>query len=153
MFGKFRVNPLSANPTKWSNTLKQFVGNLPTNRLSVFDHFVGFALKGLRWSLSILNEIWITSIVLFITSKLLKYHNVLQILQHSPNHKETMIPKTTRDLFMDSLAFRKIFIMIRLTWIKQGKKVDIGLQCIVALFYWCIFMKLLLCKTFHLFGS
>ena len=34
--------------TKWSNTLKQFVGNLPTNCLSVFDHFVGLALKGLR---------------------------------------------------------------------------------------------------------
>ena len=27
--------------------LKQFVGNLPTNCLSVFDHFVGLALKGL----------------------------------------------------------------------------------------------------------
>ena len=36
------INPLSANPTKWSNTLKQFVG-----LLSVFDHFVGLALKGL----------------------------------------------------------------------------------------------------------
>ena len=33
-------NPLSANPTKWSNTLKQFVGKLPTNCLSVFDHIV-----------------------------------------------------------------------------------------------------------------
>ena len=33
--------------TKWSNALKQFVGNLPTNCLSVFDHFVGLALKGL----------------------------------------------------------------------------------------------------------
>ena len=41
------LNPLSANPTKWSNTLKQFVGNLPTNCLSVFDHFLGLALKGL----------------------------------------------------------------------------------------------------------
>ena len=40
-------NPLSANITKWSNALKQFVGNLPTNCLSVFDHFVGVALKGL----------------------------------------------------------------------------------------------------------
>ena len=38
------VNRLSANPTKWSNTLKQFVGNLPTNCLSVFDHFVELAL-------------------------------------------------------------------------------------------------------------
>ena len=40
-------NPLSANPTKWSNTLKQFVGNLSINCLSVLDHFVGLALKGL----------------------------------------------------------------------------------------------------------
>ena len=40
-------NPLSASITKWSNTLKQFVGKLPTNCLSVFDHFVGLALKGL----------------------------------------------------------------------------------------------------------
>ena len=40
------INPLSTNPTKWSNTLKQFVGKPPTN-LSVFDHFVGLALKGL----------------------------------------------------------------------------------------------------------
>ena len=26
----------------------QFVGNLPTNCLSVFDHFMGLALKGLN---------------------------------------------------------------------------------------------------------
>ena len=41
------LNPLSANPTKWPNTLKQFVGKLPTNCLSVFGHFVNLALKGL----------------------------------------------------------------------------------------------------------
>ena len=41
-------NPLNANFTKWSNTLKQFGGNLPTNCLSVFDPFVGFVLKGLK---------------------------------------------------------------------------------------------------------
>ena len=45
------INPLSANPTKWSNILKQFVGKSrwqkPTNCLSVFGHFVGLALKGL----------------------------------------------------------------------------------------------------------
>ena len=40
------INPLSANLTKWSNTLKQFIGNLPTYCLSVFDNFVGF--KGLN---------------------------------------------------------------------------------------------------------
>ena len=39
------INPLSANFTKWLNNFKQFVGNLPMNRLSVFDHFVKLALK------------------------------------------------------------------------------------------------------------
>ena len=42
------INPLRVNHTKWSSTLKQFVGKLPTNCLSVFDHFVGLALKGLN---------------------------------------------------------------------------------------------------------
>ena len=40
-------NPLSAKFIKWSNTLKQIVGNLPTICLSVFDHFSGLAFKGL----------------------------------------------------------------------------------------------------------
>ena len=35
-------NPLSVNPAKWSNTLKQFV-----DYYSVFGLFVGLALKGL----------------------------------------------------------------------------------------------------------
>ena len=42
------LNPLSANPTKWPNTRKQFVGKLPTNCLSVFGHFDNLALKGLK---------------------------------------------------------------------------------------------------------
>ena len=41
-------NPSSANPTKWSNT--QTISRLLlTNCLSVLDHFVGLALKGLTW--------------------------------------------------------------------------------------------------------
>ena len=35
-------NPLSVNPTKWPND------NLPTNCLSVFDHFTNLVLKGIR---------------------------------------------------------------------------------------------------------
>ena len=38
---------MSANFTKWSNTVKQFAEKLPTNCLSVFDDFVGLALKEL----------------------------------------------------------------------------------------------------------
>ena len=41
-------NPLNANPEKWSKTFKQIVGNLPTICLSVFDHFMNLALKGLK---------------------------------------------------------------------------------------------------------
>ena len=43
------LNPSSANLTKWLNTLKQFAGNLTTNCLSVFEHFVKLTLKGLNW--------------------------------------------------------------------------------------------------------
>ena len=50
------LNPLSTNLTKWSNTLKQFVGKSPTNCLSVFDHSVGLALKGLRNFSSLLKK-------------------------------------------------------------------------------------------------
>ena len=42
-----QLNSLSTNPTKWSNTLKLFVSNFPTNCLSVFDHFAILALEGL----------------------------------------------------------------------------------------------------------
>ena len=53
------LNPLSANPIKWPNTLKQFAANLLTNCLCVFGHFVYLALKGLRFlvKLSIIMEI------------------------------------------------------------------------------------------------
>ena len=41
-------NPFSANPTKWSNTLKQFVGKLATDCLRVFHYFVKLDLKELK---------------------------------------------------------------------------------------------------------
>ena len=42
------LNPLSVKPRKWSNTLKQFLGDSRRiNHLNVFDHFMGLALKGL----------------------------------------------------------------------------------------------------------
>ena len=41
-------NPFSVKFIKWPNTLKQFDRKLPTSCLSVFDHFSGLGLKGLR---------------------------------------------------------------------------------------------------------
>ena len=61
-------NLLSANPQKWSNILKQFVGKLPTNCLSVFDHFVGLALKGLRIIISGISTAKVRSCVRSVTS-------------------------------------------------------------------------------------
>ena len=79
---RFVFNPLSANPTKWSNTLKQFVGKLPTNCLSVFDHFVGLALKGLisakglclDWVYLGISE-FLLSFIMFTDATLLKKYN------------------------------------------------------------------------------
>ena len=48
--------PFNTNSTKLSNRIKQFVGNLPTNYLSVFDHFMGLALKGLTLPVPIPDE-------------------------------------------------------------------------------------------------
>ena len=39
---------LTTKNVKRANTLKQFVRQQPTNSLSVFDHFVELALKGLN---------------------------------------------------------------------------------------------------------
>ena len=46
------VNPLSTNLEKWSNRLKQIVANMPTICLSMFDHFINLALKGLSITIS-----------------------------------------------------------------------------------------------------
>ena len=35
-----KVIPLRANPTKWSNTLKQFFGKSQRVCLTIFDHFL-----------------------------------------------------------------------------------------------------------------
>ena len=52
------LNPLNANFTKWSNTLKQFVGKFSTNCLSVFGHFINLALKGLSENINLRGQIF-----------------------------------------------------------------------------------------------
>ena len=53
-------NPFSVDFTKWWNTFKQFVGNLPTNCLSVSDYFVGLAPKRISCSKDFLSDFWTT---------------------------------------------------------------------------------------------
>ena len=57
LYFSFVVNPLSAKPTKWSNTLKQFVGYCRRIVLSLFDHFMGLALEELRENSLTLNRL------------------------------------------------------------------------------------------------
>ena len=68
------INLLSANLKKLPNTLKQFVDNLPTNCLSVFDHFVKLAPKELTLKDFMLTEFfsnrWIKSMILLEKEKL-----------------------------------------------------------------------------------
>ena len=45
---RYKVNPLRANPTKWSDTLKLFVDCCRRVAWVCVDYFVGFALKGLK---------------------------------------------------------------------------------------------------------
>ena len=42
------LNPLNVKPRKWSNILKQFVGNSWQIVFGVFDHFARFAIKRLN---------------------------------------------------------------------------------------------------------
>ena len=72
---KYIKEVLSANPTKWSNTLKQFVGNLATNCLSMFDHFMKLALKELIEIISI----YVNTCILIFTCTYMKSERNLRL--------------------------------------------------------------------------
>ena len=87
-------NPLSTNFTKWSNTLKQFVSKLPTDCLSVFEHFMELVLKGLinscfpSSSINAKQKSWgaphllHTCVVLFYFSEVLKVKQLSFFVDH-----------------------------------------------------------------------
>ena len=51
------VDPLSASPTKWVIHIQAIHQQKSTNCLSVFDHFVGLALKFLNSGKSNINNV------------------------------------------------------------------------------------------------
>ena len=59
-----QYNPLSAKFIKWSNA---------TNCLSVFDHFVGLALKGLNMIINELIRLILTIEILFVSEQHFQY--------------------------------------------------------------------------------
>ena len=88
-FKIFWVNPLSANTTKWSITLKQLVSKLPTNCLSVLNHFVGLVLKGLKiWK----QRLTVTALIQI---KLIRLSKCLHKNQWRLLSKYQLIPKTS----------------------------------------------------------
>ena len=96
MIMMMNLNPLSDNPTRWSNTLKQFVGNLPTNCFSVFDYFVKLALKGLN-----------------------KIHAIVVSLQTAVPHLTKFLTKSHRAIYKKKKKKKKVEIeKLQL----QGKK-------------------------------
>ena len=112
-------NLLSANPTKWSNALKQFVSKFPTNCLSVFDHFLGLALKGLK-RFSIFDFITLYDLLQFLlpfmNSKLIVLRYFLLILDLFKEHSSilskfqtSLVPSyimlVEKELFISSFFF------------------------------------------------
>ena len=111
------VNPLSASPTKWSNTLKQFVDKLPTNFLSVFDHFLRLALMGLTslTLLSMLSSLY--EMILFSTLSVIRQQleswqicgNILSWHLNLSLTSETLWTGTRRGLWISILEKLSLF--------------------------------------------
>ena len=92
------VNPLSTNLSKLSNTLKQFVEKLPTNCLSMFDYFVGLALKGLMQMKLILTNLYLkpksTWTPIFIKNKEFQNKSEIYLIFHSTTRISKIIQRT-----------------------------------------------------------
>ena len=104
------LKPLSPNPTKWSNTLKQFVGNLTTNCLSVFDHFVGSAIKGL----TIFTKSLMANLRLGFKTALVAYVKISKFIsKHHSNRKFTITfePKIHNSIRME-IANLNAFVLL-----------------------------------------
>ena len=67
----FICNFLGASPTKWSNTLKQFVGNSRQSCQSLFSHFVCVVLEISRF---------------LCVCKICKFQNLLRHQRHSESY-------------------------------------------------------------------
>ena len=80
------LNSLSANITKWSNTIKQFVGKLPTNCLSVFDHFVGLTIKRLNSDLRAISKDQIKEKFFNLVELSFKTESSIEFLVCIPDH-------------------------------------------------------------------
>ena len=114
----FKINPLGANPTKWSNTLKQFVGKLPMNCLNVFDHFVGLTLKGLTNNLIPFSRLssFTSNLTLRFTNKPISFWESLKMT----NKIFTLCPVPLPLHSVSAISFlstHRIIVFIRHTWL------------------------------------
>ena len=102
---------LQAPTPQNGKTLKQFVGKLPKNCLSVFDHFVVLALKGLK---RIANSVYFVKIVCHHSYKQSLFKKYLLLGHHLP---ATSAEKKQYQAFLDQ--FRNTWHFVKFLF--QGK--------------------------------
>ena len=122
------LNPLSANPTKWANTLKQFAGKLPTNCLSMFDHFVGLALKRLRVRVIILQPFILKTWIILRHLRTFIFHE--KVMFHSLNNPFFIfwtIPTTMKVLGSWWISAEHVeYIFKNILWIVNHLVIKLG---------------------------
>ena len=104
--------PLSVNLTKWSNTLKQFVRKFANELfLSMFNHFVGLVLKGLRREYTErlhLIALGFTYFLVFVVNPLFPYVQVGWHLQDCTTFLQMMWECSTKSSTKIMLIYTKI---------------------------------------------
>ena len=101
------AQPFKCHPTKWSNTLKQFVGCC--RRIAwVFDHFVGLNLKGLMLKMQIILGIlkWLLKVLAWKTHAKEDDRNIKEI---QFNKKAIHLSKVMLAKFDNSALFNLVF--------------------------------------------
>ena len=108
---------MSANPTKCSKTHEQFVGKLPTNCLSVSDHFVGLSLK----RLTVINPFHSTGLFLY-PLKILKKQRFCDVFR---GYRKRPVAGNGLMLNLERLPINICGIMgkIRYTWVYSKKPI------------------------------
>ena len=157
---KFKVNPLSTNPTKWSNTLKQFVGNLPTKcRLQIYTRnccrklIQNFSLYFIKFSIcqdkkprkhGDINRFFIVVIIVIIIMKHIFAGSYIDITMDNHGHGYVNI--------WSRFNFSR-FLFLRRFWFKRLSDITVILfACFLGFWKFCLIAKTCLKLTIKTSG-
>ena len=118
------LNPLSANSTKWSNTLKQFVGCSRQIVSSVFDHFVWLALKGLIIALIFLNFVYWQSYQSSKSINLEKLINSITFDLHQRRNLTTIVKLATDKMNSFDSFFWFLISLVAIYFLISSKRTE-----------------------------